>query len=363
MSLALGVTGFASCTSCGVQRGLPDTSVASLPQVVTLWQTPAPRLAYQVPPFRVTDVVPGLRVRRLDRLSVWALVSATLALESAGLMPGAVDGDRGGVACGSSLGCQDRTQDFLAALAENPAKADPILFPETLPNLAAGHVARHFGIRGPNLTLMAGALSGETALIEAAALIGARAADRVLVLAGDCLTRALYEWYEAAGQLDPETCSGVPPTTTPDRSARIPGEGVVACVLESGAAAAARQAPVLGWYLGGWRGSMRARDLVPIDGAAMPPFGSRPRLYAGERSDVDHFAAPGGGTQFPDFAVGRQPLAEGSPVGFFGGAGLWGVGEALLAARQTSTCLALTVHGDACRRQGAAVLVSAGETL
>ena len=171
MSPSFLITGFASVTSKGVQRGLPEAGPTIPLQLITQWPTSGPRRACLVPPFRVTDVVPGLRTRRMDRLSVWAMVSASLVFESAGIASSAVDADRTGVVCGSALGCLDRTQEFLAAVAQNSAKADPILFPETLTNQVAGHVARNFGVRGPNLTVIAGAISGETALIEAAAIL------------------------------------------------------------------------------------------------------------------------------------------------------------------------------------------------
>ena len=88
---------------------------------------------------------------------------------------------------------------------------------------------------------MAGALSGETAIIEAAAILAAGAADRILVLAGDCLTRPLYHYYEAAGVLDPACFDADTPEVPPERRHRVPGEGLVACLLETEESAAARE--------------------------------------------------------------------------------------------------------------------------
>jgi hypothetical protein len=50
-----------------------------------------------------------------------------------------------------------------------------------------------------------------------------------IVLAGDTLTRAVYEWYEAAGLLSPACYSSEP---VADGSGFVPSEGVAALVLE-----------------------------------------------------------------------------------------------------------------------------------
>lgn len=364
MSPAFLITGFASITSSGVQRSLPETGPAIPPQLITQWPTPGPRRACLVPPFRVTDVVPGLRARRMDRLSVWALVSGSLVFQAAGIGPSAIDADRTGVVCGSALGCLDRTQEFLAAVAQNSAKADPILFPETLANLVAGHVARNFGVRGPNLTVMAGAISGETALIEAAALLAAGAADRMLVLAGDCLTRPLYEYYEATGVLDPACFHADPQDVAPERRHRVPGEGLVACLLETEESAATRNPQVLGRYLGGWIGAVdpRERRQAMADEPLPGPFTIEgPALFesAAGRTDAETWLAPGS-ERSSVMAASVRPLARGSRVGLFGGAGLWNVGEALARARMSTADAILATNVDACRTQASAILV-AGE--
>jgi hypothetical protein len=66
-------------------------------------------------------------------------------------------------------------------------------------------------------------------LIQAASLLRHGQADLAIVLAGDTLTRAVYEWYEAAGLLSPACYSAEP---LPDNGGFVPSEGVVALVLE-----------------------------------------------------------------------------------------------------------------------------------
>jgi hypothetical protein len=177
------VTGFSSISTSGPVRGLPALAAPAEPQPITRWSTPGPRRAFLVPPFRPTDFVPDLRTRRMDRLSVWALLGSALALQDAGIEAEALDRSRTAVVCGTAYGCLDLTEEFLGALSTNASQAPPILFPETLANLPGSHIARHFGITGPNLTLSAGHVSGEAALLQAVSLLSRRCGS-CLVLAG-----------------------------------------------------------------------------------------------------------------------------------------------------------------------------------
>jgi 3-oxoacyl-(acyl-carrier-protein) synthase len=172
-----------------------------------------------VEPFRATDVVPGLKTRRLDRLSVWSLVAASLAIKDSGLDLGQVDRSRAAVVFATGLGCIELTEAFFRSAANHGWQGtDPILFPETLGNAPASHVARCLDLRGPNITVGSKGRAAECALLHAASLLRHGQAELAVVLAGDTLTRASYEWYEAAGRLA-------------DDGGFVPSEGVTAVVL------------------------------------------------------------------------------------------------------------------------------------
>jgi hypothetical protein len=66
-------------------------------------------------------------------------------------------------------------------------------------------------------------------LIQAASLLRHGQADLVIVLAGDTLTRAVYEWYEAAGLLSPAWHNA---ELLPESGGFVPSEAVLALVLE-----------------------------------------------------------------------------------------------------------------------------------
>jgi len=247
------ITGIGTVSPFGVLRGLiPRKEIEPLP--ITAWPTEGLRRAFLVEPFRPADVIPGLKTRRLDRLSVWCLVAAGLAMQDARLDLEKEDRSRMAVVLGTGLGCIELTESFFHSMAANGyAKSDPIIFPEGLPNAPASHVARVFGLRGPNLTLSHKGVSGEGALMQAASLLRTEQADVVIVVAGDTLTRAAYEWFETAGALSP-ACFGSAPLPMPFSHMQdgfVPGEAAAAVILESGARAAQRGASRYAAYRSG----------------------------------------------------------------------------------------------------------------
>ena len=220
MSRPIDITGLGSVGPCGAVSG-PLHGPVPVPSVVTAWPTAGPRHALPAAPFRTADVLPKVNARRLDRLSKWSLAAAALALRDAGLDLSAVSASRTAVVSAIGLGCLDLTEAYLGSAHEHGwQQTDPIYFPETLGNVPAAHVARVFGCLGTNLTVGSRGAAAETALLTAASLLRVGQADRVLVLAGDLLTRGLFDWYEAAGRLS-------------DERGFVPSEGVAAMVLEA----------------------------------------------------------------------------------------------------------------------------------
>jgi 3-oxoacyl-[acyl-carrier-protein] synthase II len=138
-----------------------------------------------------------------------------MAIKDAGLDLNGLDRSRIGVVCATGLGCLELTEAFLQSAADNGwSQTDPIIFPETLGNAPASHVARRLELSGPNVTVSSRGQAGECAFLHAASLLRHGQADQVIVIAGDTLTRTAYEWYEVAGL------------------GFIPSEAVTAMVLE-----------------------------------------------------------------------------------------------------------------------------------
>jgi 3-oxoacyl-[acyl-carrier-protein] synthase II len=223
------ITGIGSVSPYGPLAGLiPARSVE--PESITGWPTAALRRGFLVKPFRPASVVPGLKTRRLDRLSAWALVASSLAIQDAGIDLSQVDRSRVAVVFGTGYGCAELTESFFQSAAMNGwSGTDPSPFPEGLANSPASHVALWHGLRGPNITVGSKGVAGETALIQAASLLRHGQVDLAIVLAGDTLTRAVYEWYEAAGLLSPACYNAEPVQET---GGFVPSEGLAALVLE-----------------------------------------------------------------------------------------------------------------------------------
>jgi hypothetical protein len=236
-SSAVTIIGIGTVSPYGPLQGLIPPSPLE-PATITAWPTLEPRRAFLVPPFRPANVVPGLKTRRLDRLSAWALVASALAIKDAGIDLNQVDRSRVAVVFATAFGCVELTEAFyLSAGANGWNGTDPSTFPETLPSAPASHVSMFHGLRGPNVTVSNKYFAGETALIQAASLLRHGQADIAIVLAGDALAQTLYSWYDVAGLLSP-ACYNSEPLS--EAGGFIPSEGVAALVMELSGGAAIR---------------------------------------------------------------------------------------------------------------------------
>jgi 3-oxoacyl-[acyl-carrier-protein] synthase II len=251
-------------------------------------------------------VIPGLKARRLDRLSVWSLVAAYLAVEDAGLDLDQIIRSHAAVVFATGLGCLELTEAHFRSASDNGwSGVDPILFPETIGNAPASHVARCLDLRGPNITASCKGLGGECALLQAASLVRNGQADFAVVMAGETLTRSAYEWYEASGALSP-ACFDAEPRE--HRTGLVPSEGVVALVMESADLCGSRGARV---YAAAHSGHFAAR--ANIGGVIRKVLAGAPP--SGVALVV---SATAGGVDLPDavreFFGDRTAFAEPSPV-------------------------------------------------
>ena len=224
------ISGIGSVSPYGPLAGLISATPLE-PAAITSWKTAELRRGFLVPPFRATEVVPGVKVRRLDRLSAWALVASALAIQDAGIDLQQIDLSRVAVVFATAFGCIELTEAFyLSAAARGWSGTDPITFPETLASAPASHVSMFHGLRGPNLTVSNKYFAAECALMQAASLLRRGQADVAIVLSGEALARSLFAWYEESGALSPACYNANP---VPEVEGFIPSEGVAAFVIES----------------------------------------------------------------------------------------------------------------------------------
>ena len=271
---SVAITGIGSVSPHGPLAGLIPPAPLE-PTAISGWTSDGHRRAFLVPSFRPADVVPGVKTRRLDRLSVWALVASSLAIKDAGIDQNQVDRSRVAVVFATAFGCVELTEAFyLSAAANGWNGTDPITFPETLASAPTSHVAMFHRLRGPNITVSNKHFSGESAIIQAASLLRHGQADIAIVLAGDALARTLYSWYEVAGLLSP-ACYNSDPFI--EAGGFIPGEGVAALVMEptgrgnlqSGARGAVRPYARIG--AGRWASGGQPSEIIrQMLGASVP---------------------------------------------------------------------------------------------
>ncbi|MEJ3743465.1 beta-ketoacyl-[acyl-carrier-protein] synthase family protein [Actinomycetes bacterium KLBMP 9797] len=198
--------------------------------------------------------------RRMDRLTVAAVVAAGMARDDAGL-PAGPDGDAGtGVVFGTAAGPVEAMAEFTRPLfIEGAAAANPAVFPNTVYNQAAGQIAQHLRWYGPTSTVCAGHAAGASALAYGYDLLRAGHADAIVCVATDVLDELVVRAYRDLGLLSERPG---------DR--RLPlGEASVAVVLERWDAARARGARIRAELAGyGMAARVSPRWLADPAGAA-----------------------------------------------------------------------------------------------
>ena len=156
----------------------------------------------------VKDLNPGeffdtKEARRMDRFSVYAVISAIQAMQDAGLKEGSFDPERCGVILGNGIGGVETLGDNFKKLFDRGPKAiHPLCSPMMIANIAAGNIAIKLNLQGPCLTVVTACASGTDAIGDSMRLIregrvdlmlagGTEAAVTPLGLASFCVLQAV----------------------------------------------------------------------------------------------------------------------------------------------------------------------------
>jgi 3-oxoacyl-[acyl-carrier-protein] synthase II len=161
-------------------------------------------------------------LRHMSRGTLALLAAARLALEDAGLDDAtAYDVNDIGVAAGTATATAGQVADFdRTTLVEGPQAVNPAIFPQTVWNGPACQVAIRFGLRGPNLTVCSGLLSGYEAILAAARLIRRSRARIVLAGGFEEITPYFQVLFEdRAGRATPRLSEGAAVLVLEQRSA------------------------------------------------------------------------------------------------------------------------------------------------
>ena len=187
--------------------------------------------------------------RRMARFSQLALASAQMAVEDAGLDIEKEDQERIGVLLGTGIGSLPTTQETCQdMLSKGGMKINPFFIPMILPNMAAANIARIFGAKGYNSTVITACAASNQSIGEATEAIRRGAVDIVLTggteagiselgLSGFCILKALSTRNE-----EPDKASR---PFDAERDGFVPAEGAAILILESLEHALDRGAPIL----------------------------------------------------------------------------------------------------------------------
>ena len=161
------------------------------------------RIGGEVMEFNVDDFVGHKEQRRMDSYSHYAIAAAKLAVKDSGLNPAAEDPTRMGVVVSSGIGGLRTVETQYAILVEKgPSKCSPFMIPQMISNMAAGHIAIEFNMKGPNYAVVSACATSLHSLGDAMRIVqrgdadimlggGSEASICILGVAGFCALRAL----------------------------------------------------------------------------------------------------------------------------------------------------------------------------
>lgn len=270
---------------------------------------PAPlatQIAGEVKDFEPRDHFDVKDARRLERFTQFAVVAAREAIADAQLKIDAQNNERIAVVIGSGVGGSMMLIDQVKILeTKGPRRVSPFLIPMMLVDTAAGQVAIEFGIKGPNLAVVAACATGGNAIGEAAEMIKRGDVDAVICGGTEaCLAPLAIAGFNAMGAISTRNDEPAKASRPFDatRDGMVMGEGAGILVLENAEHARARGAKIYGALMGYGTSADASHIAAPAAegegiGRAMQWALKRAHL---EPRDIDYINAHGTATKLND---------------------------------------------------------------
>jgi len=157
-----------------------------------------------VPPKTVESLGRNPRLRRSSSISYFAVAAGLAALQNAGITLTPESAARTAIVFAISSGGVIYTRKFYEQIVKQGANvASPLLFPETVYNAPASHLAAQLGIDGASYTLVNDGTVGLAALKFAEQLLATDDLDHVVVVGSEecdwILCEAYRDWRLARG--------------------------------------------------------------------------------------------------------------------------------------------------------------------
>lgn len=266
----------------------------------------ATQIAGEVKGFEPRDHFDVKEARRLERFTQFAVVAARQAIADAQLKIDEQNNERIAVVIGSGVGGSMMLLDQVKIFETKGARrVSPFLIPMMLVDTAAGQVAIEFGIKGPNMAVVAACATGGNAIGEAAEMI--KRGDVDVVICGGteaCLAPLAIAGFNAMGAISTRNDEPAKASRPFDatRDGMVMGEGAGILVLENAEHARARGAKIYGALIGYGTSADASHIAAPAAegegiGRAMQWALKRARL---EPRAIDYINAHGTATKLND---------------------------------------------------------------
>jgi len=269
------------------------------------------KIAAEVTDFSIADFFPnprkvGSMMKEMDRVTLFAMAAAKLALEDANLEIRSTDTERVGTFIGTGVGgLITTTADQLKLLAGGPKKIGLRSIIRLMPNAPAGQVAIEQGAKGRAKSDATACASGLDSLFDAFMYIKANRADAMI--AGGCEACIDPFCVASFSNMMALSKSSNPPekVSKPFSSGRdgfVLGEGSVILILEELGHALHRNAPIYAEIIGGGASCDASHIVAPHetgDGAARAMIEALREAQISP-SEIDYINAHGTSTTLND---------------------------------------------------------------
>ena len=264
------------------------------------------KIAGELKGFSADQIIDSKELRKLDPFSIYALVATNEAMEMSGLNNQNFDYDRAGVVIGTGVGGIQTLEEQHSTIENRGARrVSPQFVPKMISNIAGGHLALRWSLKGPNQTVTSACASATDAIGIAMRLIlcgdadimitgGTEASITPLTIAGFANMRALSQFNS-----DPQKASR---PFDNDRDGFVLGEGSGMLVIETETHAKNRGAEILA-ELAGYGSSDDAFHITQPSPGGKGAYKAMERaiINAGINIDqVDYINAHGTSTPFND---------------------------------------------------------------
>lgn len=195
--------------------------------------------------------------RKMDGFTQLGLVAAIEAMKDSGIELTNDLAERFGVAVGAGIGGIHTITTNQSKLENSgPRKVSPFFVPSAIINMVAGQLSIHFGLKGPNISVVTACTTGTHNIAQAARMIAYGDADMMLAGGAEMTTTPLclagFSAVKALSKRNDEPQRASRPWDK-DRDGFVMGEGAGILVLEEYEAAKARGAKIYAEVAGaGW---------------------------------------------------------------------------------------------------------------